>query len=264
MLSARPERETHLHLHLFYDLRPHRPRRAFGLQRGERGLRANLIDLTGKTFGRLTVLQRHHENAAGGQPRWLCRCSCGNTTVAWGSRLRIGMKKTCGCVNPRFDDLTGRVFGRLTVESQAGIRSHSAIWNCVCSCGNSVVVDGGSLKSGGTSSCGCFRRDANRAKWTKHGHSPESGNSPTYRSWAGLVARCTNPNHHDWRYYGGRGITVCDRWRDFSNFLSDMGEKPENKNSIDRINNDGNYEPGNCRWATQLEQVRNSRRCKKI
>ena len=94
---------------------------------------------------------------------------------------------------------------------------------------------------------------------TKHGHSPRNGKeSPTYQSWRHMKARCQNPNHPDYKYYGGRGVEVCERWQDFANFLADMGERSEGL-TLDRINNEGNYEPGNCRWTTRKEQRQNQR-----
>ena len=111
------------------------------------------------------------------------------------------------------------------------------------------------------------RRNPALAEWnrrntsvlnTRHGHVRVGRRTPTYSSWAGMVSRCTNPNQPGWKYYGARGITVCDRWRTFDNFLADMGERPDGK-TLDRKDNDGNYEPGNCQWATPTEQVRNRR-----
>jgi hypothetical protein len=104
-------------------------------------------------------------------------------------------------------------------------------------------------------------------KWIRHGDSRAAGSTSEYASWERIIQRSTNPRMHNWKYYGGRGITVCDRWRNsFENFLADMGRKPSPRLSIDRINNDGNYEPGNCRWATQKEQIANRRRtiCPKV
>jgi len=160
-------------------------------------------------------------------------------------------------------DLTGQHFGWLVVLSRADntLTGHPR-WHCRCDyqgCGNKVVVRGSHLcaRKEATVSCGCY----NRAQHIKHGHSIR-GQSPTYSSWAAMMARCFNPENKHYADYGGRGITVCDRWRSFENFLADMGERPPGK-TLDRFpDGDGNYEPGNCRWATPSEQVRNSRACK--
>lgn len=133
---------------------------------------------------------------------------------------------------------------------------------CQCDCGKEAIVRSKSLMSGDTKSCGCWRRDkpTTHGLATKHGlagkGSRATGRDPTYVSWAGMKYRCTNRNSHAWQDYGGRGIKVCERWLDFQNFLEDMGLRP-NSTSLDRIDPDGNYEPGNCRWAARRTQARN-------
>jgi hypothetical protein len=150
----------------------------------------------------------------------------------------------------------GDRFGRLTTVEDLGVEpGKGRIWRCRCDCGNEVSVPAKQLKYK-QRSCGCITTRT-------HGRSRDAGSknlSPTYAIWAQVIQRCTNPKSSAWKWYGARGITVCDRWRySFSAFLEDMGERPEGL-SIDRIDNDGNYEPGNCRWATKSQQNANRRR----
>ena len=131
---------------------------------------------------------------------------------------------------------------------------------CVCDCGAEKTVAASSLKNGDTRSCGCLRSTVMREKQTKHG----AYGTPAYRSYRAMLARCKDVNHKEFANYGGRGISVCDRWvAGFEFFLSDMGKRPAGT-SIDRINSDGNYEPGNCRWATSEEQAKNKKVTKTI
>lgn len=163
-------------------------------------------------------------------------------------------------IRRRADIPIGTVFGRLTVQYRERGRNKFGQyrWSCMCSCGTPVSVTASALQSGGTRSCGCLREEY-YSTHQRHGHGRAARRSATYRSWDHMIQRCTNPSNDNYRYYGGRGINVCPRWRDFSMFLADMGERPFGR-SLDRIENDGNYEPGNCRWATAKEQQRNQRR----
>ena len=151
----------------------------------------------------------------------------------------------------------GETFGRLTVISDSGIRKDKHFWLCQCSCGKTTEIAHGNLSSGNTKSCGCLAIENRKTVNRVHGHSPHGRKSPTYYSWTAMMIRCSYTTHKQWKDYGGRGIVVCDRWKEFSNFLQDMGVRPRNK-SLDRYPNpNGNYEPSNCRWATRLQQRHN-------
>lgn len=158
----------------------------------------------------------------------------------------------------QIEDLTGERFGRLIVigVSTERTKSNRIKWDILCDCGNAKSIQAINLKTGDTTSCGCAHKEQLIKRQTTHGKTE----SPKYATWCRMLNRCLNENGPDFHYYGGRGIQVCDAWRDFSVFLLDMGKRPGNEYSIDRINVNGNYEPVNCRWATQGEQVRNTRR----
>lgn len=149
-------------------------------------------------------------------------------------------------------NLLGQKFGKLTVIEFAGINKHKqSQWKCICDCGNEVVVTGLHLKNGHTVSCRMH------AKFIKHG----KRNTRVYRIWLNMKNRCFNPNYTHCKDYGGRGITVCDEWKDDFQVFYDwaMANGYADNLSIDRINPDGNYEPSNCRWITQREQAGNKR-----
>jgi hypothetical protein len=151
----------------------------------------------------------------------------------------------------RLIDLVGRKFGKLTVLERAQEKSKgNTLWLCKCDCGNTSLVQGGSLRGEAVRSCGCLQKE----KATKHGMEGTS----IYLVWASMKARCSDENKEFYKYYGGRGIAVCDRWKDFENFYADMGDRPEGL-SLDRIDNNKGYSPDNCRWATNLQQRRNTR-----
>lgn len=161
---------------------------------------------------------------------------------------------------PKARPIVGLRFGKLSVLSE-GTRDHTGRVRLVakCDCGEVVLVRPSNLRSGATTSCGCERRASLSRRTLKHGqrHTPE------YRAWLGLKNRCGNPSNKNYMDYGGRGISVCERWKDsFEAFLEDMGKRPSDKHSIDRIDVNGNYEPGNCRWVTWDIQARNKRNSK--
>lgn len=165
---------------------------------------------------------------------------CDKPSCTWGERM---------------SDLTGTRFGRLVVMGRMPSTPHGhSVWRCSCDCGVTKDILGTSLRKGATKSCGCLNAEIAQKRFLTHGKT----DTRTYRIWRSMLSRCENEKAVSFKNYGGRGIRVCDAWHDFEGFLADMGECPGGR-SIDRIDHNGNYEPGNCQWATHKQQQNNRR-----
>jgi hypothetical protein len=151
-------------------------------------------------------------------------------------------------------DISGKVYGKLTVLSFAGNSIHNKpSWNCLCECGNTKVIIGAAMKNGKTTSCGCFHKKQLSSLRKTHGLSA----SPEYSIWAGMLNRCKNNSQRCFKHYGGKGIKVCPEWYDFSTFLLDMGNRPSAHHSIERLNGNLAYSKDNCVWASAKQQANN-------
>jgi hypothetical protein len=231
------------------------------------------LDLVNKRFGKLTVIKRV-ENDENGRSRWLCLCDCGNYKEVTGKLLVNNHVRSCGCILSSItskrclNNLVGKRFGRLVVKNRADdyispSGKHHVKWNCLCDCGNTISVDAGQLTSGKTKSCGCLKSDSKTHE--KHG----GRNERLYKVYANMKNRCYNKNSQDYKYYGGRGIVICDEWlNDYSVFREwaimngyDKYAK-YGKCTIDRIDVNGNYSPNNCRWVDMKVQSLNRRNVK--
>lgn len=233
---------------------------------------ANPIDLTGKRFGRFSVMKRMPNNKDG-RTMWLCRCDCGNERVVAGKSLRNGHTQSCGCLNKEITsqlsvkDRVGERFGRLVVIERADDYAapngnRHVCWKCKCDCGNETAVDACLLATGHTKSCGCLKKEKLTAGNVKHGGRYDR----LYKVLANMKNRCYNASSDDYKYYGGRGIKICDEWLNsyeaFKAWAISSGYDENAKHgdcTIDRIDVNGNYEPSNCRWVSMAVQSKNRR-----
>ena len=222
-----------------------------------KGQRNNLV---GNMYGKLIVLMYHGSDKR--QSLWECQCECGKVIITRGGNLTSGNTQSCGCSRAislkgkGIVDLTGKKYGGLTVlgMSEQRKRENIVYWDCLCSCGNIKSIPSDSLKNGKTKSCGCVYQRENPFR-KRHG----MFNTRPYRIWVAMKQRCENNKAAHYKDYGGRGIVVCDAWHKFENFWEDMKDTYQDELTLDRKNNNGNYEKGNCRWATNEQQHNNTR-----
>lgn len=221
------------------------------------------ILLDGQRFGKLLVIG--YECTRGGRAMWRCRCDCGMLKPILAESLTSGKTKSCGCMtsgqpSPSRKDMVGFKVGRLTVLEYAGRKGSRAVWRCKCECGKETVVTGKDLRTAQTMSCGCLQfASHNKVRNVTHGLS----RTPEAYSWSSMMQRCYNRHSNRYEYYGARGIKVHPRYSDptagLHNLIADIGKRPSLQHTLNRIRNEGDYEPGNVEWADHFAQMQNTR-----
>lgn len=251
----------------------------FGLRCHYNEIAMKRLDLVGQRFGRLVVVSFAGKVGTERCNRWNCKCDCGKSTTVRATLLICGKTKSCGCLlkdatkAANFKDITCQRFGKLTAIKVAFKKKGSYWWECACDCGGTKISAVNYLISGDTKSCGCLQRIAARLNIEiarkqinnkTHGETVHYKQSAEYQIWSGMLNRCYNQRNSHFKYYGARGIGVCDRWRFGENnrsgincFIDDLGRRPSKNHSVERLNVNMGYGPENCIWATPDVQAKN-------
>lgn len=206
-------------------------------------------EIAGQRFGKLEAIRPVKKDKRG-NVMWLCKCDCGNTKLVAATRLRTGRTKSCGCAIREIKDITGTRSGKLVALYPTDEKRHGkTVWMCRCDCGGTRTATVNDILFGYVTSCGCAVN--------KHG----MGHTKLYRVWVSMRQRCNNKNNRAYKWYGGKGVKVCDEWNGSHNYEAfykwAMASGYKQGLTIDRIDPDGNYEPSNCRWITISEQQKN-------
>ena len=219
-------------------------------------------DHTGTRFGNLLAVERIPTK--GKQTNYRCICDCGTEVVASGRDLVTKNTKSCGCLAHKTGQeqqqaKVGSRHGRMVVKGYSHAIGYRHYFICECDCGSQFTSSWDSIRVGHTLSCGCLHKELTSRRSTTHGLT----NHPLYSTWKGMKTRCLNANSQDYQHYGGRGITICQQWAEsFECFLADMGPRPDGF-TVERLDNNGPYDPDNCIWASRSTQMFNTRHSRK-